>query len=180
MQAFDTQRLHVRPLTEDDEALYCSLYTDPEVMRHIAAPMTLEVAQRSFRAACELQSPLPQRWIISERDADSDIGLLGLFADGDTAEIGVVLLSSKQGQGFSAEAIKATADRVFAAAALRLLWTRHAPDNGLAIGLMHKLGFVCEHRDGTQHTQLRWQLSRERWLSHRGNGRGVAISRGDG
>lgn len=179
MHAFVTPRLHLRPLAEGDEALYCSLYTDPQVMRYIAAPMPLAAARRSFRAACRLQSPRPQRWIISQRSAGNggDIGLLGLFANGDEAEIGVMLLPDKHGQGFSAEAIMAMADRMFSAKVLRLLWTRHMAANGLAMGLMQKLGFVCEGAEDGEHAQLRWQLPREPWLARRlGGSSMMAIS----
>ncbi|HVR81743.1 MAG TPA: GNAT family N-acetyltransferase [Luteimonas sp.] len=176
MHPFDTPRLYLRPLGEGDEALYCGLYTDPELMRHIAAPLSIEAAQRSFGTACRQQSPQKQRWIIAERGEDDGIGLLGLFADGEAAEIGVMLLANWQGRGYAAEAIAAMADRIFAAEAIRMLWTRHAPGNGLATGLMHKLGFVCED---TEHAELRWHLPREQWLARRVNRDDVAMSGGD-
>ena len=184
MHAFDTSRLHLRPLADRDGALYCSLYTDPEVMRHIAVPMTLEAAQRSFRAACRLQSPDPQRWIISERDAGGGIGLMGLFADGDTAEIGVMLLPGKQGQGFSAEAIAGMANRVFGTMAsdrsgLQRLWARHAPANRPMSKVMQWAGFQRQDGPGTTPAQVRWQLTRDRWQAHRERHDVVAMSRTD-
>ena len=166
MDAFETMRLQLRPLGEDDEALYCRLYTDPELMRHIAAPMSVEAARRNYRAACLVQSPQKQRWIITERSTGEGIGLLGLFAEGAAAEVGVMLLFGSQGRGYAAEAIAAIADRVFAADGMDRLWTRHAPGNGLATGLMRKLGFLCEGMHGTE--QLRWEMQRERWLLRSG------------
>ena len=184
MPAFDTARLHVRPLGEGDEALYCSLHTDPEVMRYIAAPMSLEVAQRSFRAACRLQSPHPQRWVIAERGAGRGIGLLGLFADGDTAEIGVMLLPGKQGQGFSAEAIAGMANRVFGTMAsdrsgLQRLWARNAPANRPMSKVMQWAGFQRQDGPRTTPAQVRWQLTRDRWQAHRERHDVVAMSRTD-
>lgn len=179
MHSFDTCRLHLRPLGEGDEALYCQLYTDPALMHHIAAPLSVEVAQRSYRAACRQQSQQKQRWIITERSAGDSIGLLGLFVDGDAAEIGVMLLEPWHGRGYATEAIWAMADRVFAAQGLHMLWTRHAPGNGLATGLMHKLGFVCEGSVDTEHAQLRWQLPREQWLVRCANGGDVAMPCGE-
>lgn len=175
MHAFDTPRLHMRPLAEGDETLYCRLYTDPVLMRHIAMPMSLEAAQRSFRAACRQQSPHVQRWIIVERLAGKHIGLLGLFVDSDAAEIGVMLFAGWQGKGYAAEAISAMADRVFAAGDVLMLWTRHAPGNELATGLMHKLGFRCEVPHAPDQAELRWRMPREHWRSCRRNPAGVAM-----
>ena len=116
MTGFDTARLHLRPIGEGDEALYCGLYTDPDLMRHIAAPMTLEAAKRSFGAACRQQSWMKQRWILLERSSavPISIGQLGLFVDADatqgaSAEIGVMLLDDWQKRGYAAEAIMAMA-----------------------------------------------------------------------
>lgn len=178
LHAFDTPRLHLRPLDERDEALYCALYTSPELMRHIAAPMTLEAAQRSFRVACKQQSPEKQRWIIHARTAQGVsaevAGLLGLFFDGDSAEIGVMLWPQWQGRGHAAEVILAMAGRAFAMDDVGSLWTRHASDNARATGLMYKLGFRPDSVLADQPAQMRWRLHREDWRTRPGCERFVA------
>lgn len=184
MRAFDTPRLHVRPLAECDEALYCSLYTDPKVMRYIATPVSLEAAQRSFRAACRLQSPWPQRWIVSERGTCDDIGMLAFFADGDAAEIGVMLLADRQGRGYASEAIAALVDRVFNTPvldrpALLRLWARHTPDNKSMSSLMEGLGFQREAMGSTADVEVRWQITRDRWQARHARCVSLAMSPGD-
>ena len=47
--AFETDRLRMRPLRADDEALFLDLYTDAETMRYIGEPLSLERAKRSLR-----------------------------------------------------------------------------------------------------------------------------------
>ena len=116
---FDTQRLHLRPLGEGDEALYCHLYTDPELMRHIGTPLSAEAARRSFGVACRQarrDGAPAQRWVVAERGLPDGIGLLGLVPDegvADTAEVGLMLLADRRQRGLAAEAIGAVADRVF-------------------------------------------------------------------
>lgn len=180
MAPFDTARLHLRPIGEADEALYCHLYTDPDLMQHIAPPITMEAARRSFAMALRQQSWARQRWILVDQAATArtGVGLLGLFLDageaaGRCAEIGVMLLPAWQGRGFAAEAIAAMAERVFLASHVDALWTRHAPRNALATGLMHKLRFVPEDMPGDA-SQRRWTLTRARWAQLRDPGPGLA------
>lgn len=175
LAGFDTKRLRLRPIDEGDQALYRQLYTDPRVMRHIAEPMTAETATRSFGAACRQQSWMKQRWILVDRanPVPAGIGILGLFVDPETtdgasAEIGVMLLEAWQGRGFAAEAIMAMTGHVFGAGALDRLWTRHAPDNPLARGLMEKLRFQQAGGVNAQPPQVRWVLPRRCWLQGRG------------
>lgn len=159
LDPFVTARLQLRSMGEDDRALYGRLYTDAEVMRHIAPPLSPKAVQIAFKKACQQQSLQRQHWIIALRDDNTAVGLLGLFAKDDTAEIGVMLLPHWQGYGFAAEAIQAMTDLTFAAQPLlHALWTRHAADNPLATGLMRKLGFM-RLRDADSEEQ-RWQLRR--------------------
>jgi RimJ/RimL family protein N-acetyltransferase len=171
LAGFDTSRLHLRPIGECDQALYRQLYTDPELMRHIAEPMTADAATRSFDAARRQQSWSKQRWILVDRlsTVPTGIGILGLFVDADTtdgasAEIGVMLREEWQCRGLAAEAIMAMAGRMFGAGALDRIWTRHAPGNPLARGLMEKLRFQPMEPADAPPSQMRWALPRSRWL----------------
>ena len=163
MRPFDTPRLHLRPLDERDEALYCHLYTDPELMRHIAEPLAMERVQRSFRAALKQQSTERQRWIIVEREPNLALGLLGLFVTGDSAEMGVMLLAESQGRGFATEAMAAMRDRTFKGTQVRLLWIRQEAENEPVVGMMQRLGFEPLPPDASDPNGRRWDLSRERW-----------------
>lgn len=167
LDSFTTPRLQLRPMGEDDRALYARLYTDAEVMRHIAPPLSPEAVQIAFEKACQQQSLQRQYWIIVLRESNTTIGLLGLFAKEDAAEIGVMLLPHGQGHGLAAEAITAMADRTFVAQPLlNSLWTRHADDNRLATGLMRKLGFMRlddADLDKESDREQRWQLLRTQW-----------------
>jgi ribosomal-protein-alanine N-acetyltransferase len=168
MQTFDTPRLHLRPLGEADEALYCQLYTDPELMRHIAAPMSIEAAQRSFRTACKQQLPQPQRWIISERATHSDIGLLGLIRGEPGPEIGVMLLAHGHGRGYGGESMAGMADRFFAAGTGQIICARQsAVDNPTVIRMMLRLGYKPLPPTQAKPLGGEWELTRDQWLAWR-------------
>lgn len=173
MAGFDTPRLHLRPLGEGDEALYCRLYTDPDVMRHIAVPLSAEAAQRALRAASRLMrqaAPSMRLWVLSERDSSVDIGILALIRHGDmadAAEMGTMLLVAGQGRGLAAEAQAALMDRLFRVPEFRMVWSRHAPDHGAVVGVKLKLGFVRAKPGDAGNHEVRWQMTRERWRARR-------------
>ena len=168
MEAYDTLRLHLRPISNGDQALYCHLYTNDALMQHIATPMSLEAAQRSFLSACAQQSQDRQRWIIHERSSHQYIGLVALFATDDVAEIGVMLVASAHGCGMATEAMAAIVDRAFAEGSIRLLWIRQQVSNVPVVSMMQRLGFARLPNGGPDATEVRWDLSRERWLEEIG------------
>lgn len=169
----NTPRLHLRPLAQSDERLYCSLYTDPEVMRHVADPLAPAAARRAFAVVLkQLAADPPQSryWVLRRRDDGGDIGLMACVPDcndAGSAEVGVVLTRPAACRGHAAEAIAALADAVFSHSAQRRLWTRHARGNGPAAGLMRKLGFAPLEEAGGAPGPLRWQLERQTWIDRR-------------
>jgi RimJ/RimL family protein N-acetyltransferase len=141
MHTFETPRLRMRPLDESDQGIYCALYTDPALMRFIAAPLEAERARRSFHAALGMQAPRPQRWIVTEK-AGGDVGLLGLIGTGDRPEIGVMLLASAQGRGYGTEAMAGMVAHAFAAYDLQAVCAHQAVvDNPTVVRLMTRLRF---------------------------------------
>ncbi len=179
MLAFDTPRLRLRPLHEGDEALYCALYTDPELMRNIAAPLSDEAVRRSFRAACRQQLPHPRRWIIHEKQGNHEIGLLGLVPEDGTAEIGVMLLAGWDRRGFATESMAGMVDRVFSGRSLPRLCARQAiADNPPVNRLMLKLGFQPLLPDKAW-SQRNWELRYDDWRVLRGMAK-VAAADGKG
>ncbi|HZV23991.1 MAG TPA: GNAT family N-acetyltransferase [Luteimonas sp.] len=163
MDTFETARLRMRPLDDSDERLYCRLYMDPEVMRNIADPFTMETAQRSFHSACRQQSVVVRRWIIHEKAGQLDIGLLGLLPDEETAEIGVMFLPGRSGRGFATESMQALVDRIFIAQALPRLIARQAVAANPPVNrLMTKLGFRQLPPDKPW-SERNWELRHDEW-----------------
>ena len=166
-----TPRLHLRPLRKADERLYCGLYTDAGVMRHVARTADAGSRANAHSGRCCGNSPPSRRnratgsW--RRARAARDLGLMAWVPDRDdtgSAEVGVLLVGPAQCRGYATEAIAALADAVFAGPAQQRLWTRHARDNAAATGLMRKLGFQrMEERQGP--APMRWQLERAAWTA---------------
>ena len=163
-------RLWLDPPVAADEAFYVALYTDPATMRHVAAPQSVDAARRGFAAALRLDAEEPPQrrfWVLRSKDDGERIGLLGLHIDAEgRGEVGAVIVPSHQGRGHSTAAIGALADHAFDTLGLQCLHTRHDGGNGLAAGLMARVGFVCTATaDGA--TGWRWELSPSHWRALR-------------
>lgn len=161
-------RLQLRPLAAADEALYCAIYTDADLMRQVAPVLTASAAHHAFAAALQANASgasATAYWALIERLSGVKVGILGLVgpAASDAAEVGAMILPGWHSRGYAAEAIAALADYAFARLSLTRLHTRHAAGNAAAIGLMHKLGFALTTSAATGAHACRWELRRERW-----------------
>ncbi|NMH64950.1 GNAT family N-acetyltransferase [Shewanella salipaludis] len=77
---FTSTRLVNRPLAERDLPLYCSLYTDARIMRHIAAPLSQARAERAFWTSLKLMAaPAPTllSWVITDKLTGEPLGIQG-------------------------------------------------------------------------------------------------------
>jgi len=143
MHIFDTARLRLRPIGEQDETLYCRLYTDPLVMHFIAPALSQNVARRSFGVALRQQARHPQRWILAERSSGNDVGMVALVGEADGPEIGVMVLVERHGLGYGYESMAALVDRAFATGRLTLITARQSVvDNPSVVRMMLALGFA--------------------------------------
>ena len=168
MDTFETARLRMRPLDASDEALYCALYTTPELMRFIGAPLSLEAAQRSFRSALRKPAPRPQRWAVFDKADDRKIGQLGLVGHGDRPEIGVMLLAPAHARGLGTEAMQGLVDHAFAAYGLQSICAQQqVVDNPTVIRMMTRLGFSALPATAERPAGGDWELRRSQWLASR-------------
>ena len=117
MHSFTTERLLVRPLAEQDKAMYLSLYTNAKTMRHIGEPLTEAAAIKAFNRtlkAMKNDKPKVMTWAIVTLNDNQCVGLQALNwqksqIDGKDqkeaiAEIGVMLLPSSHGKFIPKEA----------------------------------------------------------------------------
>lgn len=134
----------MRPLAEGDQALYCVLYTNAGLMRHIGPPLEAAAAQRAFHASCDhnLLGLERSTWVIVERASSRDIGLVALIREDQGAEIGAMLLPERHRLGFASEALSALVETAFAGNALPWLSARHAVGHTAMESVMRKLNFV--------------------------------------
>jgi RimJ/RimL family protein N-acetyltransferase len=160
MERIDTPRLRLRVMDDGDEDLYCRLYTDPQVMHHVAKPLAIEVARHSFQVAREQAIERPMRrpwWVIHETTSMVDVGVVGLVREDAVAEIGIVLLPQAQRRGIAREAMSAVAMRAMATGLVTQLWLRHAPQNLAMAAVASQLGLTRED-DGPGPDSCRWRM----------------------
>lgn len=171
MTILETRRFVLRAPAldrDDDRDLYCSLYTDEDVMGKIAAPLPRDVAERGFERACvhvETQEPGHRYWLIFEKESGAGIGFAGLTRSGSDAEIGVVLLRPWWKSGVSSETFIEIIAHAFGPMALKRI-TAERPDDDHALvidRLLERFGFVRTPERATAPTQARWELHRTEW-----------------
>ena len=171
MLPFETARLSMRLLRDSDQALYCKCYNDPLLMTHIGEPLSAKAAVRSFSAAQIMNSALPihrRTWVMQVKQTQVDIGFLALvFCQTDAyparADIGAIILSEFQNNGFAAEAISSLVDVAFSNTTVEVLSTQHASCNAAANGLMEKLGFQIEEPLPENRLVRDWILHHSDW-----------------
>jgi len=171
MGTFETARLLMKPLGPEDRDLYCICYTDPALMKLIAAPLKMDAALRSFETALRINSSLPVRrrdWIMVEKSSGSHVGLLSLVGCKTkpmsiNADLGAIILDEFQNRGYSREGTGALVDAAFAINHINALHTYHVAENGAVGKVMAKLGFSCtiEQLDGIE--SHHWKLLRSEW-----------------
>lgn len=172
MAILDTPRLRLRPMETRDEAMFCHLYTDPDVMRRILPPLSAEAAAQSFKRACAhnaKDAPGHRFWAIDDRQSDTAIGMAALLRTGDSAELGVMLRNGWWNRGISSEAFAPLIEHAFVGMGLSLLYAqRPDDDHALLIDkLLDKFGFVRTPDKVTDKTLCRWELPRQTWESRR-------------
>jgi len=147
----ETPRLRLRGHRADDLDACCSLWADPEVVRHTTGKLQTreEVWSRILRYIGHWALLRYGFWALEEKDGGSFIGEVG-FADfkrtldpplGDTPEIGWILISSAHGKGYATEAVRAVVswgDEHFGA--VRTACLIH-PENAASIRVAEKCGY---------------------------------------
>jgi RimJ/RimL family protein N-acetyltransferase len=143
-----TPRLTYRLLTTADEALYCNLYGDPEVMRYVGKPLSRDNALVSFGKALALtQQAFFQRRVtaIIERATEKVVGISSIHTiDGKkrTGQVGSMLTPAAQAQGYGLEYSRALISYAFKTRPLDKLLAQVAVGNLATEELVTELGFV--------------------------------------
>ena len=167
----ETDRLRTRPLALEDEALYCSLYTDAETMRFIGAPLSPERAARSFRAALAgmNRSPIERLFLtIVEKSSHQAIGISSL-QDFDalrrSVQQGSMLAAGARGHGYAKEVLVAMTEQVFAQLPVDELWVQFAAELAVVERGVRSVGFVRRHEAAAADDPQRnvWSVYRESW-----------------
>lgn len=168
MREFETSRLRMRTLEERNADLFLNLYTDPEIMRYIAAPLSVTRARREFRRVVTQPRPPqgPFFFVIEEVASEQEIGLVGVVQiDRITmhAEVGIVLKSECHGRGCGREGLAAMAMHAFEQFPLRRVWVQCSALNPAVERMVASVGFMLDDptaRGTGRFAQREWSLRR--------------------
>ena len=155
-----------------DEAMFCHLYTDPDVMRRIVSPLSAEAATQSFQRACGHNAkakPGHRFWVIDDKSSEAAIGMAALLRTDDSAELGVMLLNGWWNRGISSEAFVPLIDHAFLGMGLELVYAQRPDDDHALIidKLLGKFGFMRTPDKLTDPSLCRWELPRDTWQQRR-------------
>jgi RimJ/RimL family protein N-acetyltransferase len=167
VSALETPRLRLRLLDAQDEALFCHLYTDPDVMRRILPPLSMEAAVGSFRHACRhntRDTPGHRFWTIEDKASNASPGMAALLRSGDSAELGVMLRKGWWNQGISSEAFAPLLGHAFQGMGLLSIHAQRPDDEHARLidRLLGRFGFE-RVPERAPPGQARWELPRIRW-----------------
>ena len=159
-----TERLRFDTWTESDGALAISLWTHPEVMRHMGGAMTEAGALERMRREIDRQQRYGiQYWPIFLREAglrETDpceaelranarfagcCGLRPFHEDATIFELGVHLARPCWSLRLGEEAARAVIDFAFTVLDASLLVAGHGPENANSQALIERLGFIYSH-----------------------------------
>jgi RimJ/RimL family protein N-acetyltransferase len=138
----DTERLHLRPLREDDAEPLFAAFGDPQAMRWWSrAPFETVADLRHWLAP----DPAWPAWAIVADGLVVGRAAMGLKRTG-IAEIGYMIAPAHWRQGHAREAASALIDHGFGTLGLRRIFADVDPDNVASVGLLKRLGFREEGR----------------------------------
>ncbi len=146
-----TERLVLRPFTEDDAEDFAARRSYPETAAYQAwrVPYSVERALALIREASHHDGPVPGGWyqLDVERRADgTTVGDVAVYLHehGHTAEIGYTLHAWARRKGYATEAAAALIDYLVHTHDVHRLEASTHPDNARSIRVLERLGFRAE------------------------------------
>lgn len=148
--SIDTRRLRLRPLRQDDAAVFFEVWSDPEAMRYFSFLPMQDMEQARARVADKLQSlddGSSVTCVIELKDSGEVLGDCALFngvAHSQRADIGFCLRRKYWGNGHMVEAASALIEHGFKNIGLRRIEADVDPRNLASIKLLERLRFKRE------------------------------------
>lgn len=142
----DTDRLRYRLLSQADEALYCDLFSNPDVMKYVGPTLSRADALRGFKKALALMQK-PFGWRITtiiERADNKAVGISIIrLVDASLrrAEVGSILLPAAQAKGYGPEYSAALIDYAFKNRGVEIMSAQVVEGNTPNETLLTNLGF---------------------------------------
>lgn len=141
---YSTNRLTIRPMQLQDEALFCELFCSNRIMANIDTAFHLERAQKAFKCTLresEKTTSATLCWVIQL--GHSSLGLVSLnnIEPNQGADVGIMMLTSAQGKLIADETIDWLAKHAFGQLRLKYLRAEFSSNNFATKRITKKFGF---------------------------------------
>ncbi len=172
-----SERLSMRSLTPADEAFYCSLYEDAQVMRHVGAPLAHAEALDGFRKCLSGmgKADFERRIVVLlDRASQQPIGISSirlLRGKPGRAEVGTLLKPDMHDKGFALECSTALITRAFTRPQVTTLVAYSNEGNTAVERLLTELGFTRGRTGparGGRPAGTAWTIDRDAWTQRAG------------
>ncbi|WP_253183374.1 GNAT family N-acetyltransferase [Sphingobium phenoxybenzoativorans] len=157
----ETPRLLLRGWREADVEPWQAMCSDPEVMRHLGPPMTMDEAQAYVARMQAMQADHGHCfWALEHRSTSTFLGFCGVKPGAagtpivDRVEIGWRMARPWWGAGYAREAAQASIDWVWANLDAQSIWAITTHDNRRSRGLMTRLGMARREDLDFEHQAL--------------------------
>jgi len=152
----NTERLTMTVMQPSDWPFFCAVQQQDEVMRYISDPASeQEIRDRFDKRLPPWQDGELRYFIFVLRTLENQqqIGLFGGFAvaGASEAELGYMLISEAQGQGYAKEALLALIEYAVGELGYQAITARVAEGNLASVALLKKFGFEFVEK---KHTDL--------------------------
>jgi ribosomal-protein-alanine N-acetyltransferase len=142
---FETERLLVRPYTEEDQENFYLLNGDMEVMRYIRPAKTKEECDLFLLQviAAATATPLYGRWAACTKDTGDFIGSFAVIPveNSDQMQMGYALLTQHWGKGYATELTRQGLEYVFSKTPLEIIYGYAEVPNIASQKVLLKCGF---------------------------------------
>jgi RimJ/RimL family protein N-acetyltransferase len=143
-----TERLHLRPFAEDDEAAIHAVYADPDVMRFVGhgAHRTMAETATALRTYADVLARHGYSFVaVIERESGElvgDAGLHPLAGVGPELELGYTLARRAWGRGYATEIGRALIAHAFEELGVPRVVAQVEPENAASRHVLRKLGMT--------------------------------------
>jgi RimJ/RimL family protein N-acetyltransferase len=145
-----TERLVIRPYSEDDATALHEVFGSPEVMTWTPSAPSKDVAETAQRLARTMaftarQPPGFGLWALELKESTEFLGQVGLFpveGKGPEVEVAYELAPRVWGHGYATEAARALLDYGFGELGLRRIVALILPDNARSRNVASKCGLT--------------------------------------
>ena len=144
---FETPRLTLRRITEEDAPLILQLNSDPDIVKYVHEP-TLESEEQAINIIVNII--IPQylnnlgRWAIHTKNNNEFIGWCGIKykPEMDETDLGFRLKKTAWGKGYATESAQHTLEYAFNTLNLRLITGRAHIENIASQKVLEKIGMI--------------------------------------